>query len=95
MCELNTESYLFKHFLFFMRNMYDLVETIKIMSVILKQAYLAQEESVDCMVYQALRAYQDHQVSKTFILHTDRHCIGLAASFVCEIFAMGLSFFVL
>lgn len=43
---------------------------------------------MDCMVYRALRAYQDHQVSETFILPVHRHNIVLAASLVGEIFAV-------
>lgn len=47
---------------------------------------------MDCMVYRAPRAYQDHQVSETFVLPVDRHCIGFGASVVCEIFAVGFPF---
>lgn len=39
------------------------------------------------MVYRALRAYQDHQVSETLGLPARRHNGVLAASLVSEIFA--------
>jgi len=84
-----TQWYLLKHFNFLPRNIYRLTETIKIiMSVILKQACLAQEESVDCMVYRALRVYQDHQVSEAPTLPHHRHYIVLAASLIRETSAM-------
>lgn len=60
------------------------------MNIILKQASLASEESVDCMVYQALRAYQDHQVSEAVILPVHRHNIVFSSSLVSEIFVRQL-----
>lgn len=69
--------------------MYRLIETIVInMNAILKQACLDREESVDCMAYQALRAYQDHQVGDTLILPVHRQNIVLATGLISEIFAM-------
>lgn len=79
----NTEWYLFKHLDSLPRNVYRLTETIMInMNAILKQACLDREELVDCMAYQALRAYQDHQVSETFILPIRRDNIVLTKGLV-------------